>query len=451
MVSSNIRDILISFNHSSDLFAISSGDGRIKIWDTLQGQVQTEFADLTSSTNDITDFYAKSQSGHLSLDYSCMKWLPLDRKRKKKNKHNLLALGTGSGDVLALDVAVGDLKWRFNDCHPGGVNAISFSSHNSCIYSAGVDGMVCRIDSMSGSLLEKFKASTKAISSMVISSDGNMLATAAAQLKIFNCLDNKKIQKFSGHTGAARCMIFTENSKYVLSSAVGERYIAIWKVDGSKKKSASCVLSMEHPAVFLHSKCINEGTNNEALYVLAISELGLCYFWYGRDIEGLCNAKPTNISLASEEQRSKNHKGALPMIFSAELQGIVKPGSVQVLFAFGSLVKPSFEKRIVEYGVDITLNITQGGVLLPMGQSLKSLKKQGGQTQVTALDRANAEDALLLIPAVHDSHGKKKRHRNSIDDPKDEMAVDFIDKREDMQVDAKGTVNITSEGSQSLG
>jgi hypothetical protein len=30
-------------------------------------------------------------------------------------------------------------------------------------------------------------------------SDGKMLATAAAQLKIFNCSDHKKIQKFSGH------------------------------------------------------------------------------------------------------------------------------------------------------------------------------------------------------------------------------------------------------------
>jgi U3 small nucleolar RNA-associated protein 5 len=28
-------------------------------------------------------------------------------------------LGTGSGDVLALDVSAGELKWKVNDCHPG--------------------------------------------------------------------------------------------------------------------------------------------------------------------------------------------------------------------------------------------------------------------------------------------------------------------------------------------
>lgn len=29
--------------------------------------------------------------------------------------------------------------------------------------------------------------------------DGKMLATAAGQLKTFNCSDHKKTQKFSGH------------------------------------------------------------------------------------------------------------------------------------------------------------------------------------------------------------------------------------------------------------
>lgn len=33
----------------------------------------------------------------------------------------------------------------------------------------------------------------------LLTSDGKLLATAAAQLKIFNCSDRKKMQKFSGH------------------------------------------------------------------------------------------------------------------------------------------------------------------------------------------------------------------------------------------------------------
>ncbi|CAN6992351.1 unnamed protein product [Brassica oleracea var. botrytis] len=82
---------------------------------------------------------------------------------RARSKHSLV-LGTGGGDVLALDVASGQLKWRISDCHPGGVNAVSSSAKASCIYSGGADGMVCEIDPNSGNLIRKFKASTKAVS-----------------------------------------------------------------------------------------------------------------------------------------------------------------------------------------------------------------------------------------------------------------------------------------------
>lgn len=50
-----------------------------------------------------------------------------------------------------------------------GVTSISYSSKSSSVYSAGADGMVCKIDCMTGNMLEKFKASSKAISSLAVS------------------------------------------------------------------------------------------------------------------------------------------------------------------------------------------------------------------------------------------------------------------------------------------
>ncbi|KAM7477695.1 hypothetical protein LguiA_025908 [Lonicera macranthoides] len=395
MGSSNIRDLLTSFSPSLDFFAISSGDGRIKIWDTLKGQVQTEFADIVSS--DATELLGKPEGGHLSVDYTCMKWLSMDKKKKRKLGSSLLMLGTGSGDVLALDVAVGQLKWRVSDCHPGGVTSISFPTHGSCIYTAGADGMICQLDSMTGNSLGKFRASTKAIHSMSVSSDGRILATASAQLKIFNCSDRKKLQKFSGHPGAVRCIIFSEDGKYAFSSSVGERYIAVWKIDGSKKQSACCVLAMDYPAVVLDSRCIDtEGADNAGLYVLAISEMGVCYFWHGKDIDELRTSKPTKVFA---DKLSKNHKSTVPAIFSAKFQGILKPASGSLFLAHGVVIKPSFEKILVQPGTDVKLNSSLDGILLPISQSHKS-KKGSDQNRITALDRANAEDALLPIPKI---------------------------------------------------
>ncbi|XP_020248535.1 uncharacterized protein LOC109826005 isoform X2 [Asparagus officinalis] len=39
--------------------------------------------------------------------------------KKKKTGSTLLVLGTGSCDVLAIDVALCRLKWKVSDCYPG--------------------------------------------------------------------------------------------------------------------------------------------------------------------------------------------------------------------------------------------------------------------------------------------------------------------------------------------
>lgn len=425
MGSSNIRDILTCFSPALDYLAISTGDGRIKVWDTLKGQVQTEFADLTST--EASETYTKAGRGHLSVDYKCMKWLSLDKKKKRKLGSSLLVLGTGGGDVLALDVAVGQLKWRVSDCHPGGVNSVSFSTGGSYIYTAGADGMICKIDPYAGNLLGKFRASAKAISCISLSSDGKRLATASAQLKIFNCSDHKKIQKFSGHSGDVRCMNFTENGRYVLSSAARERYVLLWKIGGGKEQSASCVLAMEHPAVFLDSWCIDNGQVDEAgLCVLAISETGVCYFWYGQSIDELCKTKPAKVSI-SDEDFSKSQKGSSPTIFAAKLQGVAKFASIHAFIACGLLVKPTFQKILVHSGTDMMLTSSRDGVLLPMSQSVINSKKGvDGQNKVTALDRADAEDALLPIPKVADFHEKTSRHQD-LTAVADQMMDDLVD------------------------
>ena len=181
-------------------------------------------------------------------------------------------------------------------------------------------------------------------------------------------------------------MIFTDHGKYILSSATGERYVAVWRIDGGKKQSAICVLAMEHPAVFLDSRCIDSGdTDKSGFYVLAISEIGVCYFWSAKNVEDLRNTKPTKVSVSLEVNFSKNHKGSLPTIFAAKLQGVVKPASSDVFVAYGSVVKPTFQKVIVHSGTDIKINISQDGILLPMDHSHKPKKglglKDGGEAR----------------------------------------------------------------------
>ncbi|KAE8772845.1 WD repeat-containing protein 43 [Hordeum vulgare] len=400
-----IRDLLTCFSHSSDFLALSSGDGRIKVWDAVRGHLQTEFADLPAVE---VGALPETKRGHLALDYTCMKWVQLSFKRKRKAGSLLLVLGTGSGDVLALDVAAGQWKWRISDCHPGGVTAVAYSRHGRSVYTAGADGMVCKIDASDGSVAGKFRSSSKAVSAMAVSSDGTILATAAGQLRTFDASNNKKIQKFSGHPVAVRNVIFSNTGKYVLSSGVGERYVAIWKLGSGKTQSSSCILSMEHPAIFVDCRCLDTNGTEAVIGVLAISEVGICYFWSGNSMDDLRNKKPTKIALSEPSLSRTNQDFA---IFAAKFQGINGPTTAHVLLAYGSVVKPSFDKLKVRYGNDINLGVSEDGVLLPTVQPTMPQIGQSAKTKVTitALDRANAEDAILPLPKLH-TQEKKRKH-----------------------------------------
>lgn len=114
----------------------------------MRGHLQTEFADIPPVEVGGGARAPGAKRGHLALDYTCMKWVQLSSKvsiapefssfygwccgtvclscarvfalqKKRKAGSSLLVLGTGSGDVLALDVAAGQWKWRVTDCHPG--------------------------------------------------------------------------------------------------------------------------------------------------------------------------------------------------------------------------------------------------------------------------------------------------------------------------------------------
>lgn len=65
---------------------------------------------------------------------------------------------------------------------------------------------------------------------------------------------------------------------------------------------------------------------------------------------------------------------------------------------------------------------------------------------VTALDRANAEEALLPIPKILDFHDKNKRYQNSTIDPEEVMADDLMNIRSQSKaVKRKGMLNFLPE------
>ncbi|CAI9771084.1 unnamed protein product [Fraxinus pennsylvanica] len=169
-------------------------------------------------------------------------------------------------------------------------------------------------------------------------------------------------------------------------------------------QTAYAFLAMDHPVIFLDSKCISSSNPDDEVH----------------------NSKPTKISISDDDGVLKKHKGAIPNVFAAKLQTISESACGHVFLAYGFLIKPSFEKVLVHFGTNLKLNSSDDGILLPISQSHKSKKTSKMQNQVTALDHTNAEGALLPKPKVLDlMDGKNGANSVATKDDADKIDVDI--------------------------
>eukprot|EP00252_Welwitschia_mirabilis_P017989 TRINITY_DN40127_c0_g1_i1.p1 TRINITY_DN40127_c0_g1~~TRINITY_DN40127_c0_g1_i1.p1 ORF type:complete len:634 (-),score=144.83 TRINITY_DN40127_c0_g1_i1:483-2384(-) len=389
------KGILTEFSQGAEFFAIATPDGRIKIWNTVNGQLQSEFTSFASSAGDAL------HNGHLVLDYTCMKWRPISASsvtREKGKKQPLLVLGTGGGDLFAVDTATGQLLWKVADCHPGGVKSISFTSNGQALYSSGADGFICTLDCETGKIQERFRASKRHISCLAVSSDGQKLVTGAAELKLFTLSDKKKLQKFTGHPDTVRVVAFTKDGEHILSSAASERHIAVWACGVSKHiRAASCVLPMDQPPVSFD--CV--GKDKKGINILAVSEAGVAYLWHSQNMEQLKSTKSSKISVTSRgEDSPMGSTRKRVCILAAKILEGGNEESTTILVAYGKSVKPKFERVSTKHGHDVIIGGSENGTLLASSQIKDSGMQFSKGGKVTVLGPENAEDAIIPKPKL---------------------------------------------------
>ncbi|MCO5603650.1 hypothetical protein L7F22_057801 [Adiantum nelumboides] len=437
MAPSALKNLLTAFSPRGDYLAVCSGDGRVKTWDTVNGSIRADFADLPSGT--------ESGDGHLAIDYTCMAWNPAIKKGKKKHGSAfLIGLGTGSGDVIILDAALGKLKWKVQDCHPGGVKSLTFTKSGSFLYTSGADGMVCQFDTGSGQLQGKFKASKRAVSCIAISGDGKYLVAGSGDIRLFDLNSKKRLCKYTGHPDTVKALVYTGDDCYFLSSAVGERHITMWHSDGSNEGSAAlCSFSMEHPAVSIDCN----GDLPGLLRVLAVSEAGVAYIWQAETVEELSNLKPIKITVAhSKDETSpanKMGKSFKPAILAAKFIGKSEKGAGSVLAAFGTTVKPTFEQVSLEgKGERILLEAKENGALMPQLQLGEAIANKV-RLEAVILGPDNAVDADKPRPHVELNETMikpAKRKKRSATDESQKAISDGLKQR------VTGTENMNMDG-----
>ncbi|KAL2610113.1 hypothetical protein R1flu_028686 [Riccia fluitans] len=387
-----MKDVHTAFSPASEFLAIATADGRVKTWDVGNGHLRGEFVDGAVSTSG-AGVGSDTGNGHLAVDYSCVSWIALPTSGKKSRKKNtlLLLLGTAAGDILAWDASLGQLKWRTNDCCPGGVKALANSRNGNLVYAAQADGMIYEMDGGSGQILEKFRGARTAVSRIAVSPDDGVLLTASSELRMFDLSSKKRIRKFAGHPGEVTALTFSRDGKYALSSSLGERQVSVWNCETDSSDTGSVYsLSCDQSVVYLDGTGFHQGTDSP-LKVLAVSESGAAFVWQAQTIEQLANVKPATITVA----RNPGIKGIHVSILAVGLLKRKLKDVTTVQVAHGTTAKPTFEEITVSaMATTIVLGTKQaGGVLLPASQPTEVVTTK--MTNITVLGPDNAADAVM--------------------------------------------------------
>lgn len=376
--------IISTFDASGDQLALLSADGRLKLWDAATGKLSQSF----------------TEPDHLVQRYTSVAWAPApgrqrnEKKRAKKavaaSRPGLIALGTELGTTVLWDVVRAEVVQRLGagdaTGHAGRVNDVAFSPDGATLYSCGDDKRVQSWNVGTGAAIGKpLKAGKSAAHRMAISADGNVLAVAGLQIKLFDTASRKSSRKLSGHALPVTCIAFSPDGD-LLVSGCGDRYLSIWDASpDSEATSALLALSMEGSPLTASVAATVSG----AVELLCLDDTGTAAVW--RFDGEIGDKTPEKCTVRVEKPEDDD---AHDLIFAAGFA----TGKSKVVVAHGSEVKPML--RVTSYA-DAAGALQSDVALAPVGKSGALISADASAAE--ARSRSNAGQVTVLgaadIPA----------------------------------------------------
>ncbi|KGN45296.1 WD repeat-containing protein 43 isoform X2 [Cucumis sativus] len=327
---------IAAFTPDGDYLAIVSSNGTLKIWSTRDGSLLAEWKDL---------------DGKNDFGYSCMACCFLGKKRK--SSYCVVAIGTNSGDVLAVNASNGEKKWVSAGCHPGGVIGLSFANKGCRLRTVGSNGMASEMDTETGNIIKEFKASKKSISSSAFSLDERYLVVAGKKLKILSTDDGDELIVHPDKLGPVKLVSVSDDAKTIITSELGAKHLQVWWCNISAGKfSRGPILSMKHPPFV--SECRNVSNQEDSVVVLSVSVSGAAYLWKLKVLSE-DEVTPTKVSVKANDNQSaeENHGSAKKnraSVLASRIHGI-GDNEVSVLVTHGSVDLPQHTLLDIGYTV----------------------------------------------------------------------------------------------------
>lgn len=344
----------ISFSPCGQYLGYSSGDGRLKFWETNTGALYQEY----------------TPSSHLTTTCTCLSWAPIkrvrerlkkDKKLKKKqrysdtsrNESDVVAMGTCSGAILLYSIVKAELQCKMDDGHSESVNGVEWDVQSDSLYSCSSDQHLVHWSLSTGKAKYKWKGGTTSIYSVCLSPDKKQLLSASRKIKLWDIDTRQPLQVFSGHASEVFRLLsvnvmadaLDDFSKtfYFLSAAVGDRMINAWQVSETsnvKHKNKNAIAAFVLPDEPLSIAISARSDEVHPILLAAVTQQGRLHL-YEQHLNGKCKA-PIHPEVTLQVTISDNKRvpsKTVPVLGAHFLSD----QDQTILLAHGSFIKPTFE------------------------------------------------------------------------------------------------------------
>jgi len=322
------NQIYADFNTSGKLFATSSRDNRIYIYNTQKGRCTQKFTDKATMMKKTT----------------CLRFCDNSQEVKKnETPMMILAKGTASGEIVLYNL---NEQSGSTELAPGGsktsVNAISFCRSTGLLYASyeKSDAFIRVWNLSDGSVSEEWTGGKKiSLSQIDINKQGDMLlASKSSSIMLYDVSSKEVLKKFSGHTSAVKMLSFTERGNFFVSAS-SDQHINLWNVNEIAPIKSFTSASVPH-----HIRL--ESLPKKSSYVLFSFSSSSTQVWRFEKSKVNDTKIKQNIQELTIKDRSKS-----------TLMGALSEGAL--MRATGELVKPKFEPLAILDGDKLLENFKQ--------------------------------------------------------------------------------------------
>ncbi|KAK9510996.1 hypothetical protein O3M35_005655 [Rhynocoris fuscipes] len=217
---------LYSFSDCGQYFVHCGSEGKLKVWDTVTGNLKQEY----------------SPNLHLNTPCTCLTWVSLSgkfislnqkRKRKLKGKTTkVIVLGTNEGALAVYSLSEGEIISTLHVASSSSVQGISWS-RDAGLFT--VDGSnVIHWDLENKTVRSKWKCKGNP-TQVAVSPNGELCVTGNININLWEVNSQKCLKTFIGHSNEL-CSLNFINDNYFLSCGINDRHIATWATNAEEDK-----------------------------------------------------------------------------------------------------------------------------------------------------------------------------------------------------------------------